>query len=374
MTYPDRLLNGLEIIHSNLPTHLLCDKLLYILEEFYHFERINLIIFEGNRYPFFLAYKNMDPKYISLYKDLFYKKDVFVPFKVKNLLKDRYVLTYSDVTDLSEFKKGEYYNDFIRPQQIEEMLMISIPLSSKQSFVIGIACSIKDTQNFDLIQELNLLARHLRIALNNSKQFEISQEISRLLDAFCHCTFTGIVLLNSQLEPIFFTRNASNYWKLLGGNINSNEGIPTIPLFIKTLCDQISHKLAGSGKETTSGKAIHTVLLENQALEFEVYSLPMSLLSPFGSYLILIKDTICIDENCHRFLRNNYKLTNREIEIISLIISGHTNKEIANQLFISLPTVKEHIRNIFDKMNIKNRTSLCQKINHFLRLHPLHLS
>jgi DNA-binding CsgD family transcriptional regulator/N-acetylneuraminic acid mutarotase len=49
-------------------------------------------------------------------------------------------------------------------------------------------------------------------------------------------------------------------------------------------------------------------------------------------------------------------LTEREQEILRLIASGNSNKDIAQQLFISLNTVKVHLRNIFGKIGVNSRT------------------
>lgn len=50
------------------------------------------------------------------------------------------------------------------------------------------------------------------------------------------------------------------------------------------------------------------------------------------------------------------ELTTRELEILSLMAEGKTNKEISKQLFISSNTVKCHVSSIISKLNAKSRT------------------
>lgn len=49
-------------------------------------------------------------------------------------------------------------------------------------------------------------------------------------------------------------------------------------------------------------------------------------------------------------------LTEREQEILQLIVDGHTNKEIGQKLFISEKTVKNHITHILSKLDLSDRT------------------
>ena len=52
---------------------------------------------------------------------------------------------------------------------------------------------------------------------------------------------------------------------------------------------------------------------------------------------------------------NRETLTPREQEILTLLTKGSTNKEIAQDLFISEKTVKCHVNNIFKKLNVTRR-------------------
>ena len=49
-------------------------------------------------------------------------------------------------------------------------------------------------------------------------------------------------------------------------------------------------------------------------------------------------------------------LSERELEVLHLIAMGRTNKEIAQQLIVSLGTVKAHTASIFRKLDVANRT------------------
>jgi DNA-binding NarL/FixJ family response regulator len=49
-------------------------------------------------------------------------------------------------------------------------------------------------------------------------------------------------------------------------------------------------------------------------------------------------------------------LTKREIEVLSLLVKGFSNNEIAKILTISPHTVKSHVIHIFSKLDVKDRT------------------
>jgi tetratricopeptide (TPR) repeat protein/DNA-binding CsgD family transcriptional regulator len=65
-------------------------------------------------------------------------------------------------------------------------------------------------------------------------------------------------------------------------------------------------------------------------------------------------------KNINSFLSS--KLTEREIEIVVELTKAKTNKEIAETLFISVSTVKSHLLNIYEKLDVKNRIQAINKM------------
>ncbi len=57
----------------------------------------------------------------------------------------------------------------------------------------------------------------------------------------------------------------------------------------------------------------------------------------------------------------SFNISKREYEVLELISKGLSNQEIADQLFISLPTVKTHSSNLFEKLDVKRRTQAVVK-------------
>jgi DNA-binding NarL/FixJ family response regulator len=56
--------------------------------------------------------------------------------------------------------------------------------------------------------------------------------------------------------------------------------------------------------------------------------------------------------------RNRFNLTRRQLEIVSAIVMGESNKEVAQHFSISQETVKRHLSTIFDKLGVFSRLEL----------------
>ncbi len=81
----------------------------------------------------------------------------------------------------------------------------------------------------------------------------------------------------------------------------------------------------------------------------------------------LVKALLALEQGAHMHGRNRpidtttvltCPLSTREIEVMSLIVQGYINKEVADKLNISLSTVITHRKNIMEKLNIKSVSAL----------------
>lgn len=70
-----------------------------------------------------------------------------------------------------------------------------------------------------------------------------------------------------------------------------------------------------------------------------------------------------INKNIQSIKEESINLTKREKEILSFLLAGKTNKEVALILDISLNTVNNHVANIYDKSGVKNRVELVNKFS-----------
>lgn len=110
---------------------------------------------------------------------------------------------------------------------------------------------------------------------------------------------------------------------------------------------------------------IRFIIMEHS---FEIYATVIAILfTALGIWLALklskpkiIEKEIYISANSD-FVLNEQELakiglSSRELEVLQLMAAGKSNQEIADQLFLSLNTIKTHSSRLFEKMDVKRRT------------------
>lgn len=59
--------------------------------------------------------------------------------------------------------------------------------------------------------------------------------------------------------------------------------------------------------------------------------------------------------------KEDYHLSDRELDIVKGLVNGYSYKAIANELFISIDTVRSHIRRIYEKLHVNSKTEAVLK-------------
>jgi DNA-binding NarL/FixJ family response regulator len=133
--------------------------------------------------------------------------------------------------------------------------------------------------------------------------------------------------------------------------MKDREGMP--PVIILTTFDDDQLVLAGM-KAGAKGYLLKDVSLEQLVDAVKTVAGGGSLVAPVVTQRLLsgLKNM----QNDFASLDRPDPLTDRETEILRLMASGYSNKEIANSLGVAEGTVKNHVSNILSKLGVRDRT------------------
>ena len=130
------------------------------------------------------------------------------------------------------------------------------------------------------------------------------------------------------------------------------EVAPTARIIMLTVSDEEAD-LYDAVKNGASGYLLKDSSIDEVAQAIRVVADGQSLISP--SMAIKLLDEFKQMSRGDRNLSPGPKLTERELEVLRLVAHGLNNREIAKQLFISENTVKNHVRNILEKLQLHSR-------------------
>jgi DNA-binding NarL/FixJ family response regulator len=132
------------------------------------------------------------------------------------------------------------------------------------------------------------------------------------------------------------------------------EQLPHVKILVLTNSDEEAD-LYDSIKAGASGYLLKEISTEEVAESIRSVMQGHSRISPFMASKLLTEFQAMTKRQDDRQPLAPPRLTDRELEVLSLVAQGKGNRDIAGELFISENTVKNHIRNILEKLQLHSR-------------------
>lgn len=358
------MLDVIKIVRTALECDQIDDlrkEVLKPLVEAFHVERCNFFLFRPYTSPRLdlgnVITQGIDQKYLDLFRQHYYKMDPFL----KAISASETVMTTSSIISNKDMIRSEYFNDFLKPQCIYKQMVILLKSRGQLCGTLALFRS-EHEQDFSRFEKAKgeLISSSLGGALEKSIFIEKITKSEKIMSSFCtDLPYKGILILDQSIDPVYINEEAMETISyFVGKNEPSEKSAFALPMELYVQCRQFMESLKLNGETATSRE----VKLLN-ASSGKTISANFRMISYFGDSKMCL---ICMNKNESGVLLSKQldklRITRREQEVIDLICEGLKNSEIGEKLFISEYTVENHLRSIYEKMNVKNRINLLRKV------------
>lgn len=193
---------------------------------------------------------------------------------------------------------------------------------------------------------LQLLGTLLRDRYRMQRRLESQKSIQRLQTKVLDAVDVGMVCYSSSRQVSFYNQTAMEFLMQVFPESDIQQVFPRIfDRMIRT-----GLRLQGLATGYRMELYGHTLVLEQTAEQD----------SAEQSFLLTIMPTRLDIKNDEI---TQIHLSEREIQICKLFLQGLSYQQVANTLFISLNTVRSHVKNIYEKTGVNNLRALCRFLN-----------
>lgn len=197
-----------------------------------------------------------------------------------------------------------------------------------------------------VVDDHALFRRGLQMVLEQEPDMEVVAEAGDGLDA---ASAAGDLLPDVVLMDVRMPRRGG-----IDACMAVKEVVPSARIVMLTISDEESD-LYEAIKAGASGYLLKEISIDEVAAAVRAVHGGQSLISPSMASKLLDEFASMLKGGDERQQVPAPRLTEREMEVLRLVAKGLNNRDIAKQLYISENTVKNHVRNILEKLQLHSR-------------------
>lgn len=290
----------------------------------------------------------------KLWHQRYHKQDPFVQAFLDAPSEDSPVVVSSQIISHKKLIASEFYADFLQPQSIYHVLVLGLISHHRPIGLFGFhrppgapPFSKRDAEMACLLSPF--LSAAVEKATRTEESCCFRNVIGSIVDDGPN---RGVIVLDRLDMPLYANSFADQLLRSPSEPPNKDlTSVQSMPQHLLDFCRQISDLKTGH-----SYKPDKLCLQANTNLSVDVHR------CKDGTRVIYLNDGEL--SNIREDRLTEFCLTTRQRAIVHLVSTGMTNPEIAEKLFISIRTVQNHLRSIYAKVDVHNRTSLVNRLSH----------
>jgi DNA-binding CsgD family transcriptional regulator len=300
----------------------------------------------------------IEEKALGLYRRYYNHLD---PFAKRLTPESPAVIATQDIVSFKNFVRTEYYNDFLKPQSIHHQMTVYLRCRDRSLGTVALFRS-RHGSRFSARDKAKagLLVAPLAGSLEKSLAVEKLKKRECIIDTIVpDLPYKGIVILDPFLRPVYHNENALGILDSLKPSGKGSPGfLGLLPKSISKPCKDLTAEAESKGPSQGTPRFL---TLESPHTGQQVKILMRRFVSREQVFLLLglepAEQMLCL-----RRRLSQHGLSPRELDVVFLLSEGLKNADIGKQLFISPHTVDNHLKSIYRKMKVRNRTSLMSRI------------
>lgn len=259
-----------------------------------------------------------------------------------------------DLVSERTWHQSRVYREFLAPNGYRYAVCIGMGHGSSPT---GVMCLLRGNSaqpySENELRLLRLLQPHIENAVNKALLFKSVVDVRDALQAGIEQFDRPIFVFDKDLELVRMNISAR---QLCEQSSSFEAALSVIREAVVRLVD-----LKSSGKSVFDYPTGVKCVLDGKVYMIEGSKVCLSDASSLRWTIVAIDMTTHLTDAMRLSMAAN-ELSQREAEICMMLVSGMSNREIAEKLFIAEFTVKDHVKSIFDKLGVSSRSEIAPKL------------